>query len=187
VAKVKNGDITGMGAERKKRLKNDLSFDVQKLLQNIVGVDLCRIDSISEVTALELISEIGIDMTKWKSGKHFSAWLNLIPNTKITGGKIISSKMQKKKNQAGITLRMAASNMNKCKSQLGDYARKMRSRLGKKGAVIASAHKLSRIIYAMIKEQKEFDMSVYINSQKMWKEQRIKQLENQLKRLKKVA
>lgn len=187
VANVKDGDITGMGAERKKRLKNDLSFDVQKLLHIIVGVDLCRIDSISEVTALELISEIGIDMTKWKSGKHFSAWLNLTPNTKITGGKIISSKMQKKKNQAGITLRMAASNMNKCKSPLGDYARKMRSRLGKKGAVVASAHKLSRIIYAMIKEQIEFDMNVYIDSQKTWKDQRIKQLENQLKRLQNVA
>jgi len=187
VAKVKDGDITGLGDERKKKLKNDLSFDVQKLLHIIVGVDLCRIDSVSEVTALELISEIGIDMTKWKSGKHFSAWLNLTPNTKITGGKIISSKMQKKKNQAGITLRMAASNMNKCKSQLGDYARKMRSRIGKKGAVVASAHKLSRIIYVMIKEQTEFDINVYTDSQKKWKEQRIKQLENQLKYLKKVA
>ena len=188
VAKVMDGDITNLGAERKKkRLKNDLSFDVQKLLHIIVGIDLCKITSISEVTALELVSEIGLDMTKWKSGKHFSAWLNLTPNTKITGGKIISSKMQRKKNQAGLTLRMAASNLSKCKSQLGDYARKMRSRIGKKGAVVASAHKLSRIIYTMIKDRREFDINVYMESQKRWKEQRIKNLENQLKHLKKVA
>lgn len=187
-AKILDGDITNLGATRdKKPQKNDLSFNVQKILHIIVGVDLCKITSISEVTALELISEIGTDMTKWKSGKHFSAWLNLTPNTKITGGKVISSKMQKKKNQAGITLRMAASNLSKSKSHLGDYARKMRSRIGKKGAVIASAHKLSRIIYAMIKEKAEFDMNIYVDSQKMWKEQRIKQLENQLKHLRNVA
>lgn len=188
VAEIMHGDITDLGAVReKKRLKNDLSFDVQRILHIIVGVDLCKISSISEVTALEIISEVGVDMTKWKSGKHFSAWLNLTPNTKITGGKIISSKMQKKNNQAGITLRMAASNMSKSKCQLGDYARKMRSRIGKKSAIVASAHKLSRIIYAMIKEQKEFDMNVYVDNDKKWKDQRIKQLENQIKRLKNVA
>lgn len=188
VAEVLDGDITDLGAERKKkRQKNDLSFDVRKLLHIIVGIDLCEITSISEVTALELIAETGTDMTKWKSGKHFSAWLNLTPNTKITGGKIISSKMQKKKNQAGLSLRMAASNMSKSKSYLGDYARKMQSRVGKKGAVIASAHKLSRIIYVMIKEQKEFDINVFMASQKRWNDQRIKYLENQLRRLKNVA
>ena len=78
--------------------KNGYSFDVRGLLHTIVKVDLCNIVAVSENTALDIISEIGVDMSSWPSCKHFAAWLNLVPNTKITGGKIISSKMRKRKN-----------------------------------------------------------------------------------------
>ena len=187
-AEVLEGDITDLEIEQKKKLKkNELFFDARKLLKVIVGVDLCRIDSIGETTALELIAEIGTNMRCWKSEKQFAAWLNVVPNTKITGGKIISSRMQKKKNQAGLSLRMAASNLSKSKSYLGECARKMRSRIGKKGAVVASAHKLSRIIYTLIKEQKEFDEKVFLANQQKSKEQRIRYLEKQLQRLKEAA
>lgn len=188
VAQVQDGDISNLDIDRKKKLKkNEFGFDVRALLKIVVGVDLCVIDSISEISALEFISEIGTDMNQWKSTNHFGAWLNVAPNTKITGGKILSSKMQKKKNQAGLTLRQAASNMSKSKSPLGDYSRKMRSRLGKKGAVVAAAHKLARIIYTMIKKQQEFSPELMFKNQEKWKEQRIKYLEKQLKQLKKVA
>jgi len=150
----------------------------------MVGVDLCKVECISEISAMELIAEIGLDMNQWKNSKHFAAWLNLAPNTKITGGKIISSRMQKKKNQAGLSLRMAASNLSKTKSQLGDYTRKMRSRVGKKGAVVVGAHKLSRIIYTMIKNQVEYRPEVLMESQQKWKQQRIMHLEKQLQHLK---
>ncbi len=153
----------------------------------VVGVDLCEIEGISEITALELVSEIGTDMGKWKNSKHMAAWLNVSPNTKITGGKVISSKMQKKKNHAGQTLRMAASTLTKSKSPLGDYARKMRARLGKKGGVVAGAHKLARIIYTMIKEQKPYNTSLMTKDQEKWKAQKIKYLEKQLNELKKAA
>lgn len=187
-AEVLEGDITDLKLKQKKKLKkNELNFDAQALLKVVVGVDLCKIDSIGETTVLELISEVGTNMTCWKSDKQFSAWLNIVPNTKITGGKIISSKMQRKKNQAGLSLRMAASNMTKSKSYLGDYARKMRSKIGKKGAVVASAHKLSKIIYAMIRDQKEFDDKIFTNNQEKIKEQRIRYLEKQLQKLKQVA
>lgn len=187
-ALVLDGDISDLDIERKKKLKkNEFAFNAQGLLKIVVGVDLCRIDSMSEISALELIAEIGLDMHKWKNRKHFAAWLNVAPNTKITGGKIISSKMQRKKNQAGLSIRMAASNMSKCKSQLGDYARKMRSRIGKKGAVVAGAHKLARIIYTMIKDKVEYNPEVFQENQQNWKQQRIKYLEKQLQQLKKVA
>ena len=187
-ARVLDGDITGLDIERKKKLKkNEFAFDAQCLLKVIVGVDLCEIESISEISALELISEIGTDMTKWKSSKHFAAWLNLTPNTKITGGKIISSRMQKKKNQAGMSLRMAASNLSKSKSTLGDYARKMRTRIGKKGAVVAGAHKLARVIFTMIKDQKSYNPEIFIKDQQKWKDNRIKYLEKQLQKLKNAA
>ncbi len=153
----------------------------------MVGIDLCAVPGISEVTALELISEIGTDMKKWKTAKHFAAWLNLAPNTKITGGKIISSRMQKKKNHAGQTLRMGASNLSQSKTPMGDYARKMKSRLGKKGGVVATAHKIARIVYTMIKDQKEYNFGLIINDQQKWKERRIRYLERQLVHLKKTA
>ena len=184
VAKVMEGDITELNLRKKKPRKNQFSFHVQPLLKVIVGVDLCRVNGISEVSAIELISEIGTDMGKWKSKKHFGAWLNLAPNTKITGGQIISSKMQKKKNHAGQTLRMAASSLYNNKAPIGGYARKMRARLGKKGGVVATAHKLARVIYTMIREQKEYDADMMINAQREWRQKRIVYLEKQLEQLK---
>jgi len=186
-AKVLEGDITEMGAAKKKPKKNQLCFNAQDMLKAIVGVDLCEIEGISEVSCLELISEIGTDMSKWKSSKHIAAWFNLAPNTKITGGKIISSKMQKKKNHAGQTLRMAASTLSKSKSPMGDYSRKMKARLGKRAGVVATAHKLARIIYTMIKEQRPYDKDIIRNDQEKWKAKRIKILEKQLDQLKKAA
>lgn len=187
-AKVLDGDITEVEVERKKKSKkNRLSFEARPMLKAVVGVDLCDIEGISEVTALELISEIGTDMGKWRSSKHMAAWLNVAPNTKITGGRVISSKMQKKKNHAGQALRMAASGLTKIKTPLGDYSRKMRGRLGKKGGVVAGAHKLARITYTMIKEQKPYNTELLANDREKWKKQRIKYLEKQLASLKKAA
>jgi transposase len=123
-------------------------------------------------------------MSKWQSVKHFSAWLNVTPNTKITGGKIISSKMQKKKNHAGQTLRMCASSLTASKSPLGDYCRRMKYKIGKKGGVIATAHKISRIIYTMLKEQKEYNEEIFFKNQQEFKAKKILYLEKQLHRLK---
>lgn len=126
-------------------------------------------------------------MSKWPNYSYFAAWLNLVPNTKITGGKIISSKMRKRKNTAGVSLRMAASNLSKRKSPLGDYSRRLKSRIGKKGAVVASAHKLSKIIYTMIKNQKEFSEQIIYKDQIASNKNRIKALERRLAQLKSVA
>jgi transposase len=182
-AKILDGDITEIQLKKNPK-KNQFRFYIQPLLKIIVGVDLCEVDGISEVSCLEIISEIGTDMSKWKSGKHISAWLNVAPNTKITGGKIISSKMQKMKNHAGQTLRMSASGLPKCKSPMGDFARIMKSRLGKNAAVPAIAHKLAIIIYTMIKEKCPYNPEMLTNNQKHWKEKRIKHLEKQLNQLK---
>lgn len=188
VAKVSQGDITALGMEKTSKLKkNEFSFDAKSLMHSLLGVDLCQIEGISEITAVELVAEIGTDMSQWKNVKHFSAWLNLTPNTKITGGRVISSKMQKKKNQAGLTLRMAASNLTKSKSSAGDHARKMRARLGKKGGVVASAHRLARIIYTLIKEKKPYDTEILAKNHQKWREHKIKYLEQQLSKLKAVA
>lgn len=192
VAIIREGDITDVADKQKKRKKaksrkNQFDFSISSYLHAIAGVDLCKIPGISEVTALEFISEVGVDMSKWKSAKHFAAWLNLVPNTKISGGKIISSKMSKKKNKAGQYLRQAASNLSANKTPIGDYCRRMKAKLGGKGAVLATAHKLSRIIYIMISKKEEYKPEMIISNQEKLKEEKIKKLEKQLARLKQAA
>ena len=197
VAIVKEGDISGLDAResvpsgevklKKKRKKNQFSFAVAPFLKEMTGVDLCKIPGIKEATAIEFISEIGTDMSNWKSAKHFAAWLNLAPNTKITGGKIISSKIPKKKNKAGQCLKMAAFTLLRNKTPIGDFYRRQRAKSGGKGAALSTAHKLSRIIYTMLKDKREYNPEILHKTQKKYKEQRIMQLEKQLAWLKKAA
>lgn len=187
VAKINEGDITCLEETQKKKVKakkNQFNFAISPYLIAITGVDLCKIPGISELTALEFIAEVGCDMSKWKSAKHFAAWLNLVPNTKITGGNIISSKMQRKKNKAGQCLRQAASCLSANKTPIGDSYRQMRARLGGKGAAISTAHKLARIIYTMLSKKTEYNIELIVDNQEKYKEEKIKKLEKLLTRLK---
>ena len=192
VAIIQEGDITSVDETLKKKTKakakkNQFDFAVSLYLLAIAGVDLCKIPGISDVTALEFIAEVGVDMSKWKSAKHFAAWLNLPPNTKISGGKMISSKMMKKKNKAGQYLKQAASCLSTNKTPIGDYYRRMRAKLGGKGAVLATAHKLARIIYTMLLNKTEYNIEMIIINQDIYKEEKIKKLEKQLARLKQAS
>lgn len=174
-------------SKKKTVKKNQFNAPVAPALTLLTGVDLTKIPGISEVTALEFIAEVGLDMSKWQTPKQFAAWLNLAPNTKITGGKIVSSKMMSKDNRAGLCLRQAASCLSTNKTPVGDYYRTVRSRLGGKGAVIATAHKLARIIYAMLVNKTEYNQDMVNQNQENVKERKIKKLEKQLERLKKAA
>ena len=92
----------------RKLRRNEYSFNASYYLKNIIGIDPTEIFGISDISALEIFSEIGSDMSRFPSSKHFCAWLWLTPNTKISGGKIISSKLMKKKHKAGQAFKMAA-------------------------------------------------------------------------------
>jgi transposase len=189
VAIIQEGDITCVEGLKKKSKarKNQFDFAVSQYLLAIAGVDLCKIPGIGDVSALEFIAEVGVDMSKWKNAKHFAAWLNLVPNTKITGGKIISSKMMKKKNKAGQCLRQAASTLSTNKTPIGDYYRRMRAKLGGKGAVLATAHKLARIIYTMMLKKTEYKVEMMIENHEKYKEEKIKKLENIITKLKQAS
>jgi transposase len=189
VTKKKKSKQKIVKAEQKKKKKKKNQFDspIAAHLYGLTGVDLCKIPGISEVTALELIAEIGTDMSKWKNAKHFAAWLNLVPNTKVTGGKIISSKMTKKENKAGQCLRQAAATLANEKSSLGECYRTTRAKTGGKAAVIATAHKLARIIYQMLKSKTSYNPNSIHNNQQQTKQDKINKLEKILQRLKEAV
>ena len=141
----------------KARRKNKaLPFDVRQNLYNITGVDITKIDGVKETTALKIISEIGTDMSAWPTAKNFASWLGLCPGNKITGGKIINSKTKTCANRAAEAFRIAAYSLTKSKSALGAHYRRKRSQLGPPKAITATAHKIARLVYFLIKHGAEY-------------------------------
>lgn len=132
------------------------SFDLRGHLYRMTGVDLTCIDGLDAHTGAKVISEIGLDLTVWPTMKHFCSWLALCPGSKVTGGKTLSSKSKRSANRAAAALRLAAQSLSNSKSALGAYYRRMRARLGPPKAITATAHKLARIIYAMLTQGRDY-------------------------------
>jgi transposase len=124
-------------SEKQRSKKTAIAFDVERWGSRLFGVNLMRIPGISEGTLLKLIGELGHDFTgKFDSYKQFSRWANLAHNNKVTGGKLISSKVPKRKNHVGQILLEAAHSAGASKTPLGDYYRRIRSRKGPMGAIL---------------------------------------------------
>ena len=136
---------------KKRNQKNAPRFDVQGQLYRMTGVDLTRIDGVDAHTALKVVSEIGTDMSKWPSAGHFASWLGLSPNNRITGGKVLSSRTKPSANRAAKALRLAANALHRSDSALGAFLRRKKAHLGAPKAITATAHKLARIIYSMLR------------------------------------
>lgn len=117
---------------------------------------MTTIPGIDVSTALKLISEIGTDITRWPTVKHFCAWLGLCPGTRISGGRRISSHTSHSTNKAATILRMSASGLYKNKSVFGAHLRRMKARTGPVEATTATAHKMARTVYFMMLNKKEY-------------------------------
>jgi len=150
------GNSDDLPPTQKKKNPASPDFDVRGELYRLTGVDLTQIDGINETTALKVLAETGVDVTPWPSDKHFASWLGLSPGNKITGGKIISSKTKPSANRAAAAFRLAAFALLRSKSALGAYCRRQRARLGAPKAITATAHKLARIFYSMLKTKKAY-------------------------------
>lgn len=137
--------------QRRARQRHAPGFDVHGYLAAMTGVDLTQIDGIDALTALKVISEIGLDMTRWPTGKHFASWLGLCPGNKVSGGKRSRMRSKPTANRAASALRLAAQGLVKSHSALGAYYRRMRARLGAPKAITATAHKLARLVYSMLR------------------------------------
>jgi len=135
----------------RRRRDNAVTFDARQRLHHVAGVDLTAIEGIEESTALVVVSEIGTAMSRWPSAKHFGSGLGLAPNPKKSGGKVQSSATRPGVHRAAQALRLAAKNVQRSTSALGAFFRRIAARRGLAKAMTATAYKLARIVYALLK------------------------------------
>jgi hypothetical protein len=136
---------------------NEPRFEIRDPLYRLAGADLTQIDSIGPYTALKLIAEVGTDMSRWPTYKHFTSWLTLAPKNKITGGRLISSKTQPSANRAATVLRMCAMVVGRTSTALGAYYRRIAYRIGKPKAITATARKLAILVYRVLKGDLDYN------------------------------
>ena len=155
-SKVIDTPIAQLNPSKKKVSKNSPAFNLGSELHRLTGVDLLAVPGINHISALQLIGEIGLDMTQWNSAKQFASWLGLCPGNKVSGGKRLSSKTKPSNNRAAATLRMAAFTLYRSQTSLGAYLRRLKSHKGPMKAITATAHKLAKIIYNMLRHGVEY-------------------------------
>lgn len=168
---------------RGKRRKNQANFDLRSSLYQMVGVDLAQIDGIDALTAQTLLTEVGMDMSKWPSEKHFASWLGLAPNNEITGGKVKRRGTRKNNNRAATALRVSAQSLARSNSALGAFYRRIKAREGAPKANVATAHKLARIVYHMLRNRTDYHDPGANYYDEQYRQRAIQRLERQAKRL----
>jgi transposase len=141
---------------RRKAGSHAPQFDLGRELHRISGVDLTRIDGIDVGVAQTVISEVGVDMTRWQTEAHFASWLGLCPDNRISGDKVLRKGTRHVVNRATTALRLAATTLLRSQSYLGAQYRRLRARLGAPKAITAMAHKLARLVYRMLKWGHEY-------------------------------
>ncbi|MGA2631738.1 MAG: transposase [Terriglobia bacterium] len=168
------------GEPRRKKVKaakNAPRFDLSSELQRIAGVDLTRIDGIDVIVAQTILSEVGLDMSRWKTEAHLASRLGLCPDSRITGDKVLGRGTRHVVNRAATALRMAANALIRSHSYLGAQYRRLRTRLGAPKAITAMAHRLARLVYRMLKYGQR-----YIDKGTEYDEQRYRQQQLQFLR-----
>ena len=135
---------------RRHKKTNEPRFDARTPLYHMAGVDLTTIEGIAEGTALVIRSEIGTDMTRWPSVKHFCRWLGLCPQHQISGGHVLSRRVRPGAHRVTVALRLAARSLHHSQSALGAFLRRMKARLGTPKAITATAHKRARLVSSLL-------------------------------------
>jgi transposase len=162
---------------KKKNVNSKTGFDLRTESYKLFGVDLTQIPGLMAMV-LTLFSEVGRDMSRWPTAGQFVSWLALCPDNDISGGRVLWRGMRRVHNRAGDLFRMAAYSLHHDQTPLGDYLRRMKSKLGPAGATTATAHKIAIIFYTMVKKQVEYDATLWAQRDA----QREKRFEAKLKR-----
>jgi len=141
---------------RRGRKPNDVRFDASTKLTRALGVDLTAIEGIDVATALVILAEIGVDVSRFPTESHFASWLGLCPRTDRSNQTEKRRSPRKGKNRVAQALRMAAQAVGRTETALGSFSRRIKSRIGGRGAITATAHKLARLVYRMLKFGTEY-------------------------------
>jgi transposase len=138
-------------AKGESKSKNAMTFNARAQIARVIGVDLVAAMGLSAITVQTIISEIGTDMERFPTVKHFCSWVGLAPRNDISGGKVLRSRTMKVHSRANQAFRQAAYSVTRSHSSIGAYYRAMRARLGPKQAIVATAHKIARTVYHLLK------------------------------------
>jgi transposase len=162
---------------------NEPRFEIRDPLFRLSGIDLTQIDGIAPYTALRLIAEIGTDMSRWPTYKHFTSWLTLAPKNKISGKRLISSRTQPSANRAAYLLRMSAMVLGRTSTALGAYYRRIAYRVGKPKAITATARKLAILVYRALKAELDYADPGQAVYEQRHRERVLRNVRNRAKRL----
>jgi transposase len=154
-------------------------IDVRDELYKQTGVDLFRVPGLGPETLLTLSGEVGTDMSYWSSEKLFSSWLGLCPGTKESGGKVLSRRSKRSRSRAAAAFRIAAASLRTSPTALGAFYRRIRARGGEAKAVTATAHKLAKIYYRLLKYGEEYLEAGEKSYEERYQQQRVKTLQKQ--------
>jgi transposase len=170
-------------AKGESKSKNAMSFNARAQLARVVGVDLVATMGISASIAQTIVSEVGTDMERFPTVKHFCSWLGLAPHNDISGGKVLRSRTMKIHSRANQAFRQAAHSVTRSHSSLGAYYRAMRARLGPKQAIVATAHKIARIVYHLLKTGEPYREESDVEYDRKRQERERKHLERRAQKL----
>ena len=143
-------------AKGESKSKNAMTFNARAQIARVIGVDLVAAMGLSAITVQTIISEVGTDMERFPTVKHFCSWLGLAPRNDISGGKVLRSRTMKVHSRANQAFRQAAHSVTRSHSAIGAYYRAMRARLGPKQAIVATAHKIARTVYHLLKTREPY-------------------------------
>lgn len=187
-ADIVNEDTTGIkNAKKRKGHNNPLTFDVEKYACAIWGTNVMCIPGVNDDCVLTAFGELGYNFTeKFDTAAKFCKWLNLTPNNKISGGKLLSSKMPKRKNIMGQAFRMSGNACAKQHNELGNYFRRIQARHGYAQAIVATAHKIAIIFYTIVKNNTPYNPNLVGDDEKTILERKLKRTQKQLDKLTKL-
>jgi transposase len=163
--------------------KNAPSFNARAHYARLLGVDLVAVMGLSASSVQTIISEIGTDMSRFPTVKHFGAWLGLAPRNDISGGKVLRSRTMKVVNRATQAFRQAAQSVSRSDSALGAYYRAMRARKGPQQATVATAHKIARIVYHLLKYGEAYEGDSAEAYEQQRQERELRQLSRRAQKL----
>ena len=170
-------------AKKKRKASNAPKFNLRESLYAFVGVDFTVIPGLSELTVQTIIAEVGTDMSKWETEKHFTSWLGLSPTNRISGAKVLSSRTRKVKNSASQAFRLAACSAGKTQTAIGAFMRRIKGKAGAPKAITATARKIACLFYRLFKYGKNYVEEGIEYYEKKYRENTVTKLKKAAKHL----